>query len=69
MSLVRHNPKVFGASRMKVGDLVRSRTSCDSVAVVIKAHKCDQLIRVLFLKSSATGWVNKYAFEVISESR
>jgi hypothetical protein len=54
---------------MKVGDLVRSRTRCDSVAFVIKAHECDQLIRVLFLKSSVTGWVNKYAFEVISESR
>jgi len=54
---------------VKVGDLVRSRTSCESIAIVVKAHERVQFIRVLFLKSGSCGTVNKYAFEVLSESR
>jgi hypothetical protein len=53
---------------VKVGDLVRSRTSCESIAVVVKAHERVQFIRVLFLKSGSCGTVNKYAFEVLSDS-
>ena len=52
---------------MKVGDLVTVRGRIH--ALVLRAPPGDPCIFVKVLKTGKAAWLNKAAFEVISESR
>ena len=57
-------------NKMKVGDLVRHILGSSHIhALVLRAPPGDPCIFVKVLKTGKAAWLNKAAFEVISESR